>query len=126
MSQLPHPFNDPSYEGLVFMAEYSVHQQATLLWIARNKFEGGQYVGVERAQLVWEDSDGSRMPEPTIVCRDRDTRGDDLPMQHLFNCLWGLGFRPPGSAPTENLVATKDAHLADLRKILFNQLGIKQ
>jgi hypothetical protein len=107
---------------MVFMAEYSMHCQASLLWIARRDALGI----VQRARIEWEDVRPQDMPEPTITVHDRDNYRGTSQLQFLFNALWDLGFRPPGSAPSENLVATKDAHLDDLRTILFNQLGIQQ
>ena len=126
MSQLPCPFNDHNYGGLIFMAEYSMCSQANHLFIARRKFEGGQPAGTEHAKLVWEDVDPRDMPEPTIVCRDmEDPRGGTNPFQHLFDSLWQLGFRPPKHDPSGEVIQAKNENLDDLRKILFNQLGVE-
>jgi hypothetical protein len=121
MSQLPFPFNEPNYTGLIFAAEYSLSAQATQVFIARRKLVGGEPVGMERAKLEWEDSDPRNMPEPTIVCRDTE---DGNQLQHLFNSLWQLGFRPPKHDPSGEVIQAKDQNLDDLRKILFNQLGV--
>jgi hypothetical protein len=122
MSQLPHPFLEPNYSGLIFMAEYSMCSQATQIFIARRKFEGGRPAGTERAKLVWEDDDPSNMPEPTIVCKD-EPRGTNQ-LQHLFDSLWQLGFRPPQHDPSGEVIQAKNQNLDDLRKILFHQLGV--
>ena len=103
MSQLPCPWNEPNYPGLIFMAEYSMCSQATHLFIARRKFEGGQSVGIERAKLVWEDADPSNMPEPTIVCRDHRDQGKNQ-FQFLFDSLWQLGFRSPKHGPSGEVI----------------------
>ena len=121
MSQLPHPFNEPDYGGLIFAAEYSTCSQANHLFITRRKFEGGRPVGTERAKLVWEDADPRNMPEPTIVCRDGEGKNQ---FQFLFDSLWQLGFRPPKHDPSGEVVQAKNENLDDLRKILFNQLGV--
>jgi hypothetical protein len=121
MSQLPCPFLEPNYSGLIFMAEYSMCSQANHLFIARRKFEGGQQVGTERAKLVWEDLDPLNTPEPTIVCRDGEGKN---PFQHLFDSLWQLGFRPPKHDPSGEVIQAKNQNLDDLRKLLFHQLGV--
>jgi len=122
MSQLPCPFNELDYTGLIFQAEYSMCSAATKIYIARRKFEGGQSVGTEFAKLEWEEIDPSNIPEPTIVCRDRE---DGNELQNLFNSLWQMGFRPPKHDPSGEVIQAKDQNLADLRKILFNQLGLE-
>ena len=124
MSQLPCPFLEPNYSGLVFMAEYSVCSQAMQLFIARRKFEGGCSVGTERAKLVWEDDDPSNRPEPTIVCHDHRDQGKNQ-FQHLFDSLWQLGFRPPKHDPSGEVIQAKNQNLDDLRKLLFHQLGVE-
>jgi hypothetical protein len=127
MSQLPCPFNEPEYSGMIFMSEYSVCSQAINIYIRRRKFEGGQPVGIERAKLVWEDSDPKNMPEPTIVCRDmKDERGAPSQIQHLFNSLWQLGFRPPKHDPSGEVIQAKNENLDDLRTLLFHNLGIER
>ncbi|MHC4301961.1 MAG: hypothetical protein ACYS7Y_32260 [Planctomycetota bacterium] len=121
---LPHPFNDMSYRGLIFTAEYSIGAQALQIYIGRRKFAGGEMLPIiERAKLVWEEIPPCNMPEPTIVCRDNDDGHEQ--MQHLFNSLWDLGFRPPKSDPSGEVIAAKDQNLADLRTILFKKLGIE-
>jgi len=132
MSNLPHPFNDRDYPGMIFMAEYSMHCQATLLWIARRKIIGHDST-TERARIVWEETNPCDMPEPTLTVRDRDSYRGTSQLQFLFNALWDLGFRPPGSAPSGEVIgamgetiAAKDQNMDDLRKLLFNQLGIPQ
>ena len=124
MSQLPHPFNEPNYLGLIFMAEYSPCTQSTQLFIARRKFEGGRPAGTERAKLVWEEADPRNMPEPAIVCHDSENYQGKNQFQFLFDSLWQLGFRPPKHDPSGEVIQAKDQNLDDLRKILFNQLGV--
>lgn len=125
MSQLPCPFNDRSYPGMIFMSEYSACSQATKIFIARRKFEGGRPTGTEHAKLVWEDVDPRDQPEPTIVCRDmEDPRGGPSQLQHLFDSLWQLGLRPPKHDPSGEVIQAKDQNLDDLRKLLFNTLGV--
>jgi hypothetical protein len=125
MSQLPCPWLEPTYSGLTFMAEYSICTQSTQLFITRKKFEGGQQVGTERAKLVWEGADFRNMPEPTIVCRDSEDFRGKSQLQFLFDSLWQLGFRPPKHDPSGEVIQAKDQNLDDLRKILFNQLGVE-
>ena len=126
MTKLPHPFNEHDYPGLIFAAEYSIYTQSTQVYVCRRKYEGGACVGTEYAQMVWKDLDPCNNPEPTIVCRDRDDYNGTGQLQFLFDALWELGMRPAGSAPSENLIAVKDAHIADLRTLLFDAIGIKE
>jgi hypothetical protein len=128
MSNLPHPFDAPDYRGLIFMAEYSVCSQATQVWIARREYEPPYSSGVTTsiARLAWETVEpNDQLPAPTIVCSDRESYNGTNQLQFLFDALWQLGFRPKKSDPSGEVLAAKDQNLADLRTILFNQLGIE-
>jgi hypothetical protein len=120
-----HPFNHPNYNGLQFLADYSVAAQAVILNISRLDPQTGRR---QMARIEWDEvPDAGFVPCSTLAMRDQDARGTgvDNEAQFLFDALWEMGLRPAGSEPTTNVLASKDAHLKDLRTILFNNLGIK-
>ncbi len=75
---------------------------------------------------MWEDYDPRNIPEPTIVCRDSENYRGKSQFQFLFDSLWQLGLRPPKHDPSGEVIQAKDQNLDDLRKLLFNHLGVDQ
>lgn len=43
--------------------------------------------------------------------------------QRLFDRLWGDGYRPSDGSDPDGVVAAKDAHIEDLRRVAFGQSG---
>lgn len=99
-----------------FQVRYAMEWQATELYAARN----GQYGNIEIPVVAWTVTKPGEVYQPLL--RLSDTEGP-AQMQGLFDALWVVGFRPTknGDRP-EAVVAAKDAHLDDLRKIVTKLL----
>lgn len=120
----PELRKDPYYFGPYFRVDYDLSCQGVALDIVRRQVQGQVEGPMQRAQIDWVDVFPGEQAPHTLVCHDLGSRADQ--MQYLFDALWARGYRPRefGADPSATL-QTKDAHLADLRKLLFNQLGIK-
>jgi hypothetical protein len=112
-----HPQNGYTRDGFRFFAEYDICQQGMALYIARreprNLIETHQV-----AHLEWTTPDCGARYSPTLLCAPES-------MQCLFNALWERGFRPSSPLRPDAIVEAKDAHIEDLRTIIFSQLGVK-
>lgn len=105
--------------GLAFKVGYNIDQGGSELYISDRQPDGT----VRRAELCWYEVDLGNPRQASLLCRDQE--GGD-PMQHLFNALWGAGFRPPTPMKQDAIIEAKDSHLADLRKLLFNMQGVPE
>jgi hypothetical protein len=76
------------------------------------------------AQITWVSVEDAEMVPPTISFSDREGN----PMQGLLDVLWDSGIRPSNDRMIADslVIDAKDAHLFDLRTILFYQLGVKK
>lgn len=114
MSMMWHPMRGQQECGFSFHLDSNFGNQSADLRIA--KLSCGQtYMG----KLEFVETTPGEMSEPTFQVHQS---GDDL--QHLFNALWEFGFRPPERTRKDDILSAKDDHLDDIRKILFDQLGI--
>ena len=76
------------------------------------------------ARVVWADAkEGDRIP-PTISFPDCEGN----PMQGLMDALWDSGLRPSSDRVVDNepILDAKDAHIYDLRTLLFHHLGVEK
>ncbi len=96
--------------GFRFHAEYSMFSQRFLLWAAQGHALG--YVG----ELTMVKAESDTQQDPTIKLTNSEAQG-------LFDALWEVGLRPQGTANVDGVVAAKNEHLADLRKVLVSFLG---
>ena len=108
------PYNQMN--GLAFHLDYNFEWQSTDLRIVE-RHDGVTKMGV---LTFVEKKEGDRM-EPTLRVRDREN-GDA--MQDLFNLLWHAGYRPESRMKQDDILGAKDAHLEDLRTLLFKARGI--
>ena len=113
-----HPQNGFTRDGFRFYTEYSLHCQGMATYIMRRDPENRMET-TQIARLEWKDADPNYRADPTLICQPET-------MQHLFNAMWELGFRPTGPQKPDAIIEAKDAHLSDLRKLLFTSFGVKE
>jgi len=114
-----HPQSGFTRDGFRFFVEYDICRQGVALYVARRN-PHNLVEHTQLANLQWEDhDDGSIFAAPTLVC-------DPESMQHLFNALWERGFRPSSPLRQDAIIEAKDAHIEDLRTIIFSQLKVKK
>jgi hypothetical protein len=64
---------------------------------------------------------GLRVDEATIA----DSLGREF-LQAALDCAWANGLRPAGFNDVPQTMAATRSHLADMRAIVFAQLGVSQ
>lgn len=112
-----HPQSGFTRDGYRFFSVYDVSRAGVSIYISRRD----PHKLVEHTQIAkleWEDHEWNEPVAPSFCC-DPDS------MQHLFNSLWELGFRPPSTVRPDAIIEAKDAHIEDLRTIIFSQLKVK-
>ena len=112
-----HPQNGFTRDGFRFFMEYDPCLQGMSLYLYRRE----PYKLCETTQVArldWYEPEAGSRYSPTLLC-------DPESMQCLFNALWERGYRPSGNVRPEAIVEAKDAHIEDLRKILFTMLEVK-
>lgn len=58
-------------------------------------------------------------PEQGVMLADKDL------LQAFLDCAWGMGLRPTGYSDVHEAMKASDAHLQDMRAIVFNGLWMK-
>jgi hypothetical protein len=114
MSMMWHPVRRRDECGFQFHLDSNFSNQSADLRIG--KLSCGVF---HTGKLEFVAGEPGEISEPTLQVPHH---GDEL--QHLFNALWEFGFRPPERARKDDILSAKDDHLDDMRKILFNQMGI--
>jgi hypothetical protein len=99
------------------MFDHDIREQGHTLRIAKK----GMYERkTSYASLVWAPHENpGKWIDPTMVFPDGSPDA-----QHLMDALWDGGVRPRGYRPPQSLPQAD--HIADLRKIVFKQMGIDE
>lgn len=115
-----HPESGFSRDGFRFFVNYDISLQGMSLYISRMD-PCKLLVHTQIGTIVWKDhpEECGDYIAPTLVCAPES-------MQHMFNALWELGFRPSGAVTPDAITAAKDAHIADLRKVVTTLLQIEK
>ena len=122
MYPMPPPSNWSDF-GFKFHACYNPSMMAYELRVIEN-IPGGPNKTL-RAEVSWVDINEGRSEilPPTFSFGQRK-HGN--PLQELMDSLWDTGIRPSSDRVIDNspILDAKDAHLSDLRKIVFHELGV--
>lgn len=65
----------------------------------------------------WRSTSAAELPQATATIEDGNA-------QQLMDDLWAAGLRPTEGSGSAGALAATQEHVADLRKVLFHQLGI--
>lgn len=67
----------------------------------------------------------TRRDDFDVIPSDPSFRFPRAEAQSLFDALWGAGLRPTGfkNEPQPDSIAAREAHIADLREVVFGRLG---
>ena len=96
-------------------AEHSfIRDRVELVVIERHSDE--LHVGAHM-QLLMKHQDTSVVSDPTVSLPRED-------MQQIMNELWRIGMRPNNGAGGVAHVEAIEAHLADMRRLVFHNQGI--
>lgn len=95
------------HHGLQFFAQHNLPGQCIELFMAQDH---GQYIPLP-ITMQTRVNDGS-MVDPLLRLKEVEAQG-------LFDALWRAGLRPSDKAAVDDVVAAKDEHIADLRRVAF-------
>lgn len=111
--------------GHHFLVHYNIDCQATELYCYKTEYRNGDQ-NVYPTVTWGPKEDGSRAT-PLLRLHDREEvcPPGGNPMQNLFDALWACGLRPKMEWKPSDIVNAKEAHIEDLRKLLFKQNGVQ-
>lgn len=96
--------------GLGFHAEYSYMTQRLGLWMSES--HGNEKALATNFMLQTCESLGDQKPGAFINLQDNEAT-------RLMDALWACGVRPTNNIDANPVIAAKDAHIEDLRKVAF-------
>ena len=96
------------HHGLQFFAQYNLPGQCVELFLAQDH---GQSIPLPIIMQT-RTNDGS-MIDPLLRLKEVEAQG-------LFDALWKAGLRPSDKANADDVVAAKDEHIIDLRRMAFD------
>ncbi len=71
--------------------------------------------GDDRADITMSKCPEGQSTDPTVALNPVEAQG-------LFDALWHAGLRPSSKEHVNGVVAAKDDHIKDLRRVLFDVL----
>ena len=101
-----------TYSNLKWHAEYRDYRRNVALYCFQSRGDSG--VPVNFVATVDSEYKEGDVTEPSLTLRDYEA-------QQLIDELWNIGLRPSQVDSSPNHIAALNAHLQDLRKLVFHE-----